>query len=586
GAGGQGSRGAGEQGRKYQLLVVSAKTNTALETATANLVRHLQEHPQINLADVAYTLQVGRQAFEHRRILVCCNQNDAVEALTSQNPQRVFTYHHKPSHRPVIFMFSGQGTQYVNMARELYEVETTFKTHVDTCAEILQQHLNLDIRQILFQDETKVTEQLQQTALTQPGLFVIEYALAQLWMEWGVHPEAMIGHSIGEYVAATIAGVFSLEDALAIVATRGRLMQQLPTGSMLAIPLPVENLRSLLTDDTQIAAVNSPSSCVVSGKSEAITALHNQLLLQGIECRMLHTSHAFHSEMMQPIVPEFVEVVNQVKLNVPSIRFISNVTGTWISDSDATNPSYWGEHLRQTVRFSDGISQLLQFEGVFLEVGPGRTLTTFTKQHLQSDFKQLVVNCLRHVKEEQSDFAYLLQALGRLWLFGVEIDWSGFYIHQQPLRLPLPTYPFERQRYWIDAKSSSPSFSSEPIVLHEEPSSQLDSSYSYFRPNISNSYVAPTNELEKQVTEIWQEVIGIAQVGIYDNFYELGGDSLIATQLVSRLRAKFPVELPLRDLLVQAMIPAKQAEMIEQLLLEKIEELSEEQVAVLLAGAS
>ncbi|ODG98640.1 hypothetical protein A4S05_08315 [Nostoc sp. KVJ20] len=568
------------------MLVVSAKTSTALETATANLVRHLQEHPEINLADVAYTLQVGRQAFEHRRILVCCNQNDAVDAVTSQNPQRVFTYHHKPSHRPVIFMFSGQGTQYVNMARELYEVETTFKTHVDTCAEILQPHLNLDIRQILFQDETKVTEQLQQTALTQPGLFVIEYALAQLWMEWGVHPEAMIGHSIGEYVAATIAGVFSLEDALAIVATRGRLMQQLPTGSMLAIPLPVENLRSLLTDDTQIAAVNSPSSCVVSGKSEAITALHNQLLLKGIECRMLHTSHAFHSEMMQPIVPEFVEVVNQVKLNVPSIRFISNVTGTWISDSDATNPSYWGEHLRQTVRFSDGILQLLQFEGVFLEVGPGRTLTTLTKQHLQSDSKQLVVNCLPHVQEEQSDFAYLLQALGRLWLFGVEIDWSGFYLHQQPLRLPLPTYPFERQRYWIDAKSSSPSFSSEPIALHEKPSSQLDSSYSYFRPNISNSYVAPTNELEKQVTEIWQEVIGIAQVGIYDNFYELGGDSLIATQLVSRLRAKFPVELPLRDLLVQAMIPAKQAEMIEQLLLEKIEELSEEQVAVLLAGAS
>jgi phthiocerol/phenolphthiocerol synthesis type-I polyketide synthase E len=219
-------------------------------------------------------------------------------------------------------------------------------------------------------------------------------------------------------------------------------------------------------------------------------------------------------------------------------------------------------------------------------VGPGRTLTTLTKQHLQSDSKQLVVNCLPHVKEEQSDFAYLLQALGRLWLFGVEIDWSGFYIHQRHLRLPLPTYPFERQRYWIDAKSSSPSFSSEPIALDEKLSNQLDSSYSYFRPNISNSYVAPTNELEKQVTEIWQEVIGIAQVGIYDNFYELGGDSLIATQLVSRLRAKFPVELPLRDLLVQAMIPAKQAEMIEQLLLEKIEELSEEQVAVLLAGVS
>ncbi|MFW9261377.1 SDR family NAD(P)-dependent oxidoreductase [Nostoc sp. CALU 546] len=469
---GQRGRGAGEQGRRYQLLVVSAKTSTALETATANLVRHLQEHPEINLADAAYTLQVGRQAFEHRRILVCCNQNDAVEALTSQNPQRVFTYHHKPSHRPVIFMFSGQGTQYVNMARELYEVEPTFRQNIDTCAEILQQHLNLDIRQILFPTEQQIetaSQQLQQTALTQPALFVIEYALAQLWMEWGVHPEAMIGHSIGEYVAATIAGVFSLEDALAIVATRGRLMQQLPTGSMLAIPLPVENLRSLLTDDTQIAAVNSPSSCVVSGKSEAITALHNQLLLQGIECRMLHTSHAFHSEMMQPIVPEFVNALSKVKLNVPSIRFISNVTGTWISDNNATNPSYWGEHLRQTVRFSDGISQLLQFEGVFLEVGPGRTLTTLTKQHLQSDSKQLVVNCLPHVKEEQSDFAYLLQALGRLWLFGVEIDWSGFYLHQRHWRLPLPTYPFERQRYWIEPEKQKPDNYSSLVSLGKKP---------------------------------------------------------------------------------------------------------------------
>ncbi|MEH2354897.1 type I polyketide synthase [Nostoc sp.] len=444
--------------RPWQLLLLSAKTSTALETATANLLTHLQQNPKISLADVAHTLQVGRQAFEHRRLVVCRDYNDAIEVLSSQNPQRVLTHHHKPKHCPVVFMFSGQGAQYVNMARELYEVEPTLRQHIDTCAQILQPHLNLDIRQILFpkeQDQKTATQELQQTAITQPALFVIEYALAQLWMEWGVHPEAMIGHSIGEYVAATIAGVFSLEDALAVVTTRGRLMQQLPTGSMLAIPLPAENVRSLLANDAsvQIAAINSPSACVVSGSCEAIAALQNQFFEKGIECRLLHTSHGFHSEMMQPIVPEFVLAVSKVKLNVPRIRFISNVTGNWITDDEATNPNYWGEHLRETVRFSDGISQLLQqFEGVFLEVGPGRTLSTLTTQHLQSDAKHLVLNCLRHVKEQQSDVAYLLQVLGRLWLFGGEIDWSGFYTYERRYRLPLPTYPFERQRYWIEPK--------------------------------------------------------------------------------------------------------------------------------------
>ncbi|MEH1767276.1 MAG: beta-ketoacyl synthase N-terminal-like domain-containing protein [Nostoc sp.] len=458
--------------RPWQLLLLSAKTTTALETTTANLVAHLHQHPDLQLADVAYTLQVGRRDFDHRRMVVCHNQDDAVEALTSQDAQRVFTYHHKPTHRPVVFMFSGQGAQYVDMGRELYEVEPTFRKYVDICADILQPLLNLDIRHILFPDEQlleSATQKLQQTALTQSALFVIEYALAQLWMEWGVHPEAMIGHSIGEYVAATIAGVFSLEDALAIVAKRGQLMQQLPTGSMLAIPLPAQDVQSLLhTGDrasVEIAAINSPSSCVVSGSVDAIATLQKQLSSQEIECRLLHISHGFHSVMMEPILEPFVQTVKKVKLNPPRIRFISNVTGTWITDEQATNPTYWGQHLRQTVRFSDGISQLLQqFEGVFLEVGPGRTLSTLTRQHLLPEAKQIVLTSLAHVKEKQSDVSFLLQTLGRLWLSGVEIDWSGFYTHEQRHRLPLPTYPFERQRYWIDAKSPSSS-SSKPVTL-------------------------------------------------------------------------------------------------------------------------
>ncbi|MEH2088562.1 type I polyketide synthase [Nostoc sp.] len=464
-----------DDSRPWQLILLSAKTSTALDTATENLVTYLKEYPDINLANVAHTLKVGRRAFNHRRILVCESVQDAVSVLATQAQERIFTVCQEHREQPVILMFSGQGSQYANMGRELYEVEPTFKKHIDTCAVILQEHLGIDIRSLLYpreEDTEAACLQLQETAFTQSALFVTEYALTQLLMSWGVRPEAMIGHSIGEYVAATIADVFSLEDALKIVAKRGQLMQQLPSGSMLAIKLPEKDVQLLLSaqklyqTSLQIAAINSPCSCVVSGTNQAVAALEKQLSSQEVECRLLHTSHGFHSAMMEPILPAFIEVIKTVKLNPPRIRFISNVTGNWISQEQATNPNYWCEHLRETVRFSDGISQLIQeFEGVFLEVGPGRTLSTLTTQHLDGNAKQQVLTSLRHVKEQQSDVAWLLQTLGRLWLSGVEIDWSGFYNHEQRHRLPLPTYPFERQRYWVDAKSPPTSVNTKSITL-------------------------------------------------------------------------------------------------------------------------
>ncbi|MBW4677591.1 MAG: acyltransferase domain-containing protein [Desmonostoc geniculatum HA4340-LM1] len=464
--------------RPWQLLTVSAKTDTALDAATDQLHDYLEQNPDTPLADVAYTLLVGRRAFDYRRIIICHSLDDAVKSLNHQDRQRIFSHHHKPGHCPVIFMFSGQGSQYANMGRELYELEPTFRKHVDICTAILQPHLGLDIRSLIYPNPKEVetaANQLQQTAFTQSALFVVEYALAQLFMSWGVCPEAMIGHSIGEYVAATIAGVFSLEDALKIVAKRGQLMQQVPPGSMLAIRLPEKEVRSLLSanelyrESLQIAVINSPSSCVVSGTSNAVAALEKQLSSIEVECRLLHTSHAFHSVMMEPILLAFAEAIKTVKLNPPKIRFISNVTGSWITKEQATNPDYWCQHLRQTVRFSDGISQLIQqFEGVFLEVGPGRTLGTLTTQHLEKDTKQQVLTSLRHVKEQQSDVCFILQTLGRLWLAGVQIDWSGFYAHEQRHRLPLPTYPFERQRYWIEPKSRSHSVNIKPTTLDQK----------------------------------------------------------------------------------------------------------------------
>ncbi|MCC5621780.1 SDR family NAD(P)-dependent oxidoreductase [Nostoc sp. CHAB 5715] len=330
---------------------------------------------------------------------------------------------------------------------------------MDQCCEILKPHLGVDLRTILYPDEEKTqvaTQQLQQTHITQPALFVIEYALAQLWMAWGISPIAMIGHSIGEYVAATLADVFSLEDALALVATRGRLMQQIPSGAMLSVALSEEAIQSCLDENLSLASLNAPSSCVVSGSKEAIEQLQQELQQAGVSCRRLHTSHAFHSQMMEPVIETFTQSLQKIKLNPPKIPFVSNVSGTWITTAQATDPNYWAMHSRQPVHFSQGVTELLkQPERILLEVGPGRTLSSLAKQHQAEEL--IALTSIRHPQEQQSDVAFLLNTLGKLWLVGVQIDWSGFYTNEKRHRVPLPTYPFERQRYWVELNQNATS---------------------------------------------------------------------------------------------------------------------------------
>jgi acyl transferase domain-containing protein len=445
---------ATSQPRAYQLLPLSAKTTTALDRSTVNLSDRLQHATDLNLADVAYTLQVGRWALEHRRIAVVSTLEDAVEVFRAGDFDRVFTGQSAASNPPIMFLFPGQGSQYVNMGRELYESEATFRSHVDRCISLLQSQHQIDIRPILFADRINVesaTHQLTQTEIAQPALFMIEYALAQLWMSWGVTPQGAIGHSIGEYVAACLAGVFSLEDALTIVATRGRLMQQQPTGTMIAVNLSVRDLQPLLEDSLHLAASNSPDLNVVSGTVEAIAGLESLLATRGITCRPLHTSHAFHSPLIEGAIEPFIQCLRGITLNPPQLPFISNVTGTWITAAAATDPIYWAQHLRQPVQFSAGISELLNNpDAIFLEVGAGRTLGTLTKQQAPD---RTILYSLPHPQDKSSDLELMLKSLGQLWLNGVDIDWTSFYADRQCQRVPLPTYPFDRQRYWIDAPS-------------------------------------------------------------------------------------------------------------------------------------
>ena len=440
----------------HQVLVISAKTESALETATDNLVEHCNNHTELDLADTAYTLQVGRKEFNHRRMVVGKEIGDIAIALKERNPQKVFTHCTQQQHRPIVFMFPGQGSQYVNMGQELYATEPVFRGWIDRCSELLQPELGLDLRLLIYPADEELntaTETLKQTQIAQPAIFTIEYALAQLWMSWGIKPETAIGHSIGEYVAATIAGVFSLEDALRLVAMRGRLMQQMPAGSMLAISLPQAKVQELLNEELSLAAINAPSLCVVSGNDEAIERVYQQLTAREIECRRLHTSHAFHSAMMDGAIAPLQQELAKISLNTPQIPFISNVTGIWITAEEATNPNYWAKHARETVQFSAGVAELLsQSNLILLEVGAGRTLSTLVKKHSGSE---IILSSLPHPKEKIADFSFLLNTLGKIWLQGVEIDWHKLSGDRKPRRVPLPTYPFEGQRYWIQEQKTA-----------------------------------------------------------------------------------------------------------------------------------
>ncbi|MEE8525743.1 MAG: AMP-binding protein, partial [Thermoanaerobaculia bacterium] len=563
--------------RETQLLAISTRRPEALDQAAENLARHLEQHPQLDLADVAYTLQVGRRAFEHRGFVVCRERGAATAGLRDGLVRHAAA----PSPPPVVFLFPGQGAQYPDMGRELYQTETGYRRHVDACAEILRPHLGLDLRQLLHPGAGALEDarrRLDETAVTQPALFVVEYALARLWMEWGVEPRAMLGHSIGEWVAACLAGVFSLEDALALVAERGRRMQELSAGAMLSVPLGEDELASELgSAELSLAALNGPGMSVVSGPEEAIAAFEGELAGRGLETRRLHTSHAFHSPSMEAIVEPFAREVARRRRQPPRIPYLSNLSGRWIRDRDATDPDYWGRQLRQPVRFAAGLEAVLAETGtVLLEVGPGHSLATLARRHPGCG---VAISSLRRPTDDGSDVAGLLSALGRLWLTGVEVDWPAFTAGERRRRVPLPTYPFDRRRCWIDPPSreraagpqtagprtaQAPAGEAEAAAVPAPPAGADEKTLSARgRPLLGVAYAEPRDELERTVVELWQDLLGVEPVGIDDDFFELGGHSLLATQLVTLIRQSTGADLPMRQLF-EAPTPSQLATLIRE----------------------
>lgn len=442
--------------RPHQLLALSARNEAALDDMTSRLGAHLTRHPECHLADAAFTLHVGRQAFRYRRSLVVGSE-DRAGAVTALRSEGLDVATSEAASPPIVFMFPGQGSQYPGMAAGLYQSEPLVRQIIDDCCEVLTPLLGLDLRGVLFpgpsRAETAAAE-LRDTALAQPALFVVQYALAELWRSWGVHPAAMIGHSIGEYVAATLAGVMGLEDALRMLAERGRLISALPAGSMLGVMASVDEVSEFVDDEVCLAADNAPGLCVLSGPSSAIDDVEAALTSRSVAARRLNTSHAFHSSMMDPILDDFENFVGGVALLDPVIPYVATLTGAWADGPPA--PGYWSAQIRSAVCFAEGLRTLMEpgspggQGGAFLEVGPGRSLVTFAARAAQeASIHAPMLTSLPTANEQRPDTEVILMALGRLWERGTAVDWAGFHATDRRRRVSLPTYPFERQSYWM-----------------------------------------------------------------------------------------------------------------------------------------
>jgi phthiocerol/phenolphthiocerol synthesis type-I polyketide synthase E len=431
--------------KSWHVLPISAKTESALARLSGDLLDHLSETENTEIADVAHTLAMGRSVHRIRKAVVCNGTKSAIEALRSSAGRSTVS----SETCPVYFMFPGQGSQRVNMGQSLYLDEPAYRDAFDRCANGLTRYLDEDLRSIVFSGSaTEATAaRLTSTEFAQPAIFAVSYALAALWNSRGITPAGMVGHSIGELVAACLAGVFTLEDALRAVAQRGRLMQRQPGGRMLVVAAPLENVRQFIETDLSIAAINAPNALVVSGPANVIAQLNDRLRERGIGCSELHTSHAFHSAMMDGAVKPFVEVMRGITLRPPAIPYISNVSGTWITAEQATDPEYWGEQLRAPVRFAEGARAILdKHPGVLLEVGPGRALSTLARQNSAGSTAPAIVTSMPNPGDAGSEVRAFNQALADAWTSGCAVRWEVQYADERRSKVVLPNYPFERER--------------------------------------------------------------------------------------------------------------------------------------------
>lgn len=524
--------------KPFKLISWSAKNENSLAKYAGKLAAFVNTNKSVDLNDIAYTLQTTRADFNYRCFVVAAGADDLIVKLNAANTDPSSTKKLSIIPAEVVFMFPGQGSQYANMGHDLYQNEPVFKDAVDECISLLQNTIHSSLLDVIFADPTdpQSASRIKNTLYTQPALFILEYATARLWMSKGVQPAILMGHSIGEFVAAHLAGVFSLKDALTLISERARLVSSTPHGQMLSVRMEEEQLKAILPVGLSIAAVNSKKLCVAAGPEDAITKFTEYLSQKGIPARLLLTSHAFHSLMMDDIVEPFKAVVKSVTLNKPVKPVVSTVTGTWLSEAQATDPEYWAQHLRSTVRFAAALNTAMEEDGrLLLESGPGNILSTLARQHTAG--KNISIISGFEQNDTLTEYHSLLKASGQLWLNGIEPNWEATYLGQNRKRIDIPTYAFDHKRYWLEP---SVTINIVPETLTQQQTNTKTTQPALMRKDI----------LIDKLKEIFEDAAGIeidvAAAGM--SFIEIGFDSLSLTQIATNLKKIFNVPVTFRKL--------------------------------------
>ena len=573
------------------ILPVSGKTEEALCANVTNLTSALQsaanDADSAELSSIAHALQVGRDEFTWRAAIVSDNFEDAAQTMASKTPPRFMKRKSSASPRDVVFMFPGQGSQYVRMGKNLYDHSEIFRENLDRCADILTPLLGRDLRDVLFPpagQEEAAQEILKNTQFTQPALFALGYSLAQVWMSWGITPTALMGHSIGEFAAACTAGVFKLEDGLKMIAERGRAMQALPGGSMMSVRLPGAEVEPMIWGDMAIGSYNGPKLCVVAGPDDQVAELQKKLEANDVACRHLHTSHAFHSPMMNEIVAPFAEFVGQFELSEPTIPILSTVTGKWMTAEQATDPNYWADHLRAPVRFSEAVTEMWGEDPsrILIELGPRKTLAILSKQHAEDPKNQISIPTLSDNAENNAEWHSMMSAVAQLWLAGAEIQWcrissDGNSRQKSPGKINVPTYAFQRKRFFVEpgnqaatveaANSSAATSVNEAASINPVTSPNTNCSLTQSsQPShvVAAAPVAPTQNVNPEsipmsripnivnsLHEVFEDTSGfdLSEFDGDTTFFEMGLDSLVLTQTATSLKKEMGIEVTFRQLL-------------------------------------
>ena len=553
------------------IVPVSGKSKEALAENASQLADHFAGGGEgQSIHDLANVLQSRRDEFAWRGAVVAADLETAAEVLRSQKAPLFLSRKAATQGRDVVFMFPGQGSQYVRMGQNLYQNSTVFRDHLDQCSDILTPLLGRDLRDVLFPesgDEDASTEILRNTRFTQPALFALGYSLAKVWLSWGVKPSALMGHSIGEFAAACTAGVFSLEDGLQMIAKRGELMQALPGGSMMSVRLPGADVEPMLWGDMAVGSYNGPQLCVVAGPTDQVNELQQKLEADEVVCRHLHTSHAFHSPMMEEIVQPFADFVSQFEFSAPQTPILSTVTGKWMTDAQATDPQYWADHLRQPVRFSEAVLNMWHGDDgdptrILIELGPRRTLATLAKQHAADPKQQLSIPTLGSSADDNAEWQATLSALATLWTAGVAIDWSKLSSDGTPREkarhCDLPTYAFQRQRYFIAPGTPIATTTNQPLTIDLPTESTCTSN----QETITMSRIP---NIVSAIKDIFENTSGF-DLNEFDGdttFFEMGLDSLVLTQTATALKKEMDFEVTFRQLLEETSTVDSLAEFLD-----------------------